>query len=76
MTHHENALERRLADALIQLMSAGEVNTALAAMEKPADTPLLGIRRLNCKRTGYQAMLRPRIEFSPDKSVPGSPWTW
>jgi DNA-binding winged helix-turn-helix (wHTH) protein/tetratricopeptide (TPR) repeat protein len=65
----KNALEAQVGQTpWIQLMSAGEVNTALAAMEKPADTPLLGDTATEvCKRTGYQAMLRPRIEFSPDK---------
>ena len=65
----KNALEAQIGQTpWIQLMSAGEVNTALAAMEKPLDTPLLGDTATEvCKRTGYQAMLRPRIEFSPDK---------
>lgn len=65
----KNALEGQIGQTpWIQLMSAGEVNTALAAMEKPPDTPLLGDTALDvCKRTGYQAMLRPRIESSPDK---------
>ena len=65
----KNALEAQVGQTpWIQLMSAGEVNTALAAMEKPPDTPLLGDAALDvCKRTGYQAMLRPRIESSPDK---------
>jgi tetratricopeptide (TPR) repeat protein len=65
----KNALEAQIGQTpWIQLMSAGEVNTALAAMEKPPDTPLLGDTALDvCKRTGYQAMLRPRIESSPDK---------
>jgi DNA-binding winged helix-turn-helix (wHTH) protein/tetratricopeptide (TPR) repeat protein len=65
----KNALEAQVGQTpWIQLMSAGEVNTALAAMEKPPDTPLLGDTALDvCKRTGYQAMLRPRIESSPDK---------
>jgi tetratricopeptide (TPR) repeat protein len=65
----KNALEGQIGQTpWIQLMSAGEVNTSLAAMEKPLDTPLLGDTALEvCKRTGYQAMLRPRIESSPDK---------
>jgi DNA-binding winged helix-turn-helix (wHTH) protein/tetratricopeptide (TPR) repeat protein len=65
----KNALEAQIGQTpWIQLMSAGEVNTALAAMEKPPDSPLLGDTATDvCKRTGYQAMLRPRIESSPDK---------
>ena len=65
----KNALEAQVGQTpWIQLMSTGEVNNALASMEKPPDTPLLGDTALEvCKRTGYQAMLRPKIEFSPDK---------
>jgi eukaryotic-like serine/threonine-protein kinase len=65
----KNALEGQIGQTpWIQLMSAGEVNTSLAAMEKPLDTPLLGDTALEvCKRTGYQAMLRPRIESTPEK---------
>jgi len=52
----------------IQLMGAGEVNNALAAMERPSDTPLLGATALDvCRRTGYQAMLRPTVEFPPSR---------
>jgi len=65
----KNALEAQIGQTpWIQLMGAGEVNTALSSMEKPPDTPLLGDTALEiCKRTGYQGMLRPRIESSPDK---------
>src|ERR1700677_2284089 len=65
----KNALEGQIGQTpWIQLMSTGEVNNALAAMEKPADTPLLGDTAIEvCKRTGYQAMLRPRIESPLDK---------
>jgi eukaryotic-like serine/threonine-protein kinase len=65
----KNALEAQIGQTpWIQLMSAGEVNTALAAMEKPLDTPLLSDTALDvCKRTGYQPMLRPRIESTPEK---------
>jgi DNA-binding winged helix-turn-helix (wHTH) protein len=53
----------------IQIMGAGEVNSVLTAMEKPLDTPLLGDTALEvCRRAGYQAMLRPRLESSLDKS--------
>jgi DNA-binding winged helix-turn-helix (wHTH) protein/tetratricopeptide (TPR) repeat protein len=53
----------------IQIMGAGEVDSVLTAMEKPLDTPLLGDTALEvCKRAGYQAMLRPRLESSLDKS--------
>ena len=69
----KNALEAQVGQTpWIQLMSTGEVNNALASMEKPPDTPLLGDTALEvCKRTGYQAMLRPKIEFSPDKPSGG-----
>jgi len=53
----------------IQIMGAGEVNSVLTAMEKPLDTPLLGETALEvCKRAGYQAMLRPGVESSLDKT--------
>ncbi len=52
----------------IQLMGTGEVNNALASMEKPADTPLFGDTALDvCRRSGYQAMLRTKVEGYPDK---------
>jgi DNA-binding winged helix-turn-helix (wHTH) protein/Flp pilus assembly protein TadD len=53
----------------IQIMGAGEANNALTAMERPTNTPLLGDTALEvCKRTGYQAMLRPKLEFPLDNS--------
>jgi eukaryotic-like serine/threonine-protein kinase len=53
----------------LQIMGAGEANNALTAMEKPLDTPLLGDTALEvCRRAGYQAMLRPRLESSPDQA--------
>jgi len=65
----KNALEAQIGQTpWIQLMTGGEARNALAWMEKPTDTPLLGETALEvCKRTGYQAMLRPRIEIPPDK---------
>jgi len=49
----------------IQLMSSGEERSALAAMEKPPDTPLLGDTALElCKRNDYQALLNGKIEPS------------
>jgi eukaryotic-like serine/threonine-protein kinase len=52
----------------IQLMGKGEEDAALTAMEKPVDTPLLGDVALDvCKRSAYQALLRTRVESSPDK---------
>jgi pentatricopeptide repeat protein len=67
----KNALGGQIAQTpWIQLMGAGEVNNALAAMEKPSDTPLLGATALDvCRRTGYQAMLRPKVEFTPPSRV-------
>jgi DNA-binding winged helix-turn-helix (wHTH) protein/tetratricopeptide (TPR) repeat protein len=65
----KNALQAQIGQTpWIQLMSAGEVRNALVVMEKPADTPLLGDTALElCKRTGYQAMLQPKIESPLDK---------
>ncbi len=65
----KNALEAQIGQTpWIELMSGGEARAALGWMEKPADTPLLGDTAFEvCKRTGYQAMLRPKIEVPLDK---------
>jgi eukaryotic-like serine/threonine-protein kinase len=47
----------------LQVMGTGEEHAALAAMEKPPDTPLLGDTALEvCRRNDYQALLQGRIE--------------
>ena len=52
----------------MQLMGAGEEQTALTTMEKSTDTPLLGDTALEvCRRSSYQALLRGKIESSPTK---------
>jgi len=49
----------------IQLMSAGEEQSALATMEKAPDSPLLRDTALEvCRRNDYQALLNGKIEQS------------
>jgi tetratricopeptide (TPR) repeat protein len=65
----KNDLEIGLGQSpCIQLMGAGEEQTALTSMEKATDTPLLGDTALEvCRRSNYQALLRGKIESSPEK---------
>jgi tetratricopeptide (TPR) repeat protein len=65
----KNDLEIGLGQSpYIQLMGAGEEQTALTSMEKATDTPLLGDTALEvCRRSNYQALLRGKIESSSDR---------
>jgi DNA-binding winged helix-turn-helix (wHTH) protein/tetratricopeptide (TPR) repeat protein len=52
----------------IQSMSSAEIDSTLAMMQKPTDSPLLGDLALElCRRENYQALLRGKI-------APGSKW--
>jgi eukaryotic-like serine/threonine-protein kinase len=47
----------------LQVMGTGEEHSALAAMQKPPDTPLLGDTAVElCRRNDYQALLQGKIE--------------
>ena len=64
-----SALESGLGQSpYIQLMSAGEEQSALSTMEKASDTPLLGDTALEvCRRSDYEALLNGKIEESGNR---------